>query len=204
LSIWPLVRFKYITSFYIFVSFIVLSSIDRPYITIHFVESIKGSLYTKLTEQHDHNMQLKKWKENKTVKIKMKRKNTCASALIQLCNVKFFPNKYALWRQVKRPQSHIYGGCATLCANELGPPSLKQSLILSWLFENVHRWTHVLKATILNVFLSKNHMRDYYAIAEDQFCKFWTFRKRNHIKHTSISRCQPLEIWRPNQIFTNI
>jgi hypothetical protein len=46
-----IVRFKYIASFNFFVGFIDLSSIDRPYIK-------------KLTEQHDHNMQLKK-KENK-------------------------------------------------------------------------------------------------------------------------------------------
>jgi hypothetical protein len=32
LSIWPLVRFKYIALFYFFVSFIDLSSINRPYI----------------------------------------------------------------------------------------------------------------------------------------------------------------------------
>jgi hypothetical protein len=64
-----LFRFKYIASFYFFVSFIDLSFKDRPYITIHFVKPVKGSLYTKLTEQHDHNMQLKE-KETKTVKIK--------------------------------------------------------------------------------------------------------------------------------------
>jgi hypothetical protein len=58
----------------------------------------------------------------------MKNENTCASALIQRCNVKIFPRKYALWRQIKRPQRHIYGGCATLCANELSPPSLNDTL----------------------------------------------------------------------------
>jgi hypothetical protein len=120
LSIWPLVRFKYIALLcFVFVSFIYLFSIDRPYITIHFANPIKGSLYTKFTEQHDHNMQLKR-KENKIVKIKMKNKNTCASALSKFSRINF-----ALWRQIKRPQRHIYGGCATLCANELGPPSLR-------------------------------------------------------------------------------
>jgi hypothetical protein len=57
----------------------------------------------------------------------MKNKNACASALIKLCNVKLFPCKYALWRQIKRSQCHIYGGCASLCANELGPLSLNPS-----------------------------------------------------------------------------
>jgi hypothetical protein len=65
LSIWPLVRFWYIALLYFFESFIDLSSIDRPYIKIHFVKPIKGSLYTKLTEQHDHNMQLKTEKKRK-------------------------------------------------------------------------------------------------------------------------------------------
>jgi hypothetical protein len=51
---------------------------------------------------------------------------TCDSESIQLCNVKIFPCKYALWRQIKRSQRQIYGGCATLCANELGPPSLNR------------------------------------------------------------------------------
>jgi hypothetical protein len=78
MSIWPLVRFKYIASFYFFVSFIDLYPVDRPY-KIYFIKHIKGSLYTKLTEQYDHNMQLKK---NKIAEIKMKNKNTCASALI--------------------------------------------------------------------------------------------------------------------------
>jgi hypothetical protein len=42
------------------------------------------------------------------------------SELILLSNVKIFPCKYPLWRQIKRSQRHIYGGCATLCSNELG------------------------------------------------------------------------------------
>jgi hypothetical protein len=33
-----------------------LSSIVRSYVTIHFDKLIKGNLYIKLTEQHDHNM----------------------------------------------------------------------------------------------------------------------------------------------------
>jgi hypothetical protein len=57
--------------------------------------------------------------------MKMRNKNTCDSELIHLCNDTFFPPKYALWRQIKRSKRHIYGGCAFLCANELGPPSLR-------------------------------------------------------------------------------
>jgi hypothetical protein len=79
--------------------------------------------------------------------------------------------------------------------------NLMQSLILSWKFENiyVHRWTHVLEAStcILNVFLSKYHLRDSYVIAENQLCKFRTSRKNNPVKHLNISQCQPLLIWRP-------
>jgi hypothetical protein len=51
--------------FYFFASFIDLSSIDRPYIKIHCVNPIKGNLCTKLTEQHDHNMQSKKERKRK-------------------------------------------------------------------------------------------------------------------------------------------
>jgi hypothetical protein len=65
-----------------------------PVITIYFDKSIKGNLYIKLPEHHDNNMQLKKKK--KIVKIKMKNKNTLASALIQRCNFNIFPSKYAL------------------------------------------------------------------------------------------------------------
>jgi hypothetical protein len=110
LSIWPLVRFKYIASFNFFCKFYYRFILYRQALyKIRFVKPIKGSLYTKLTEQHDHNMQLKKT-ENKIAKFKMKNKNICASALIQLCNVKIFPCKYALWRKIKCPPRHIMAG----------------------------------------------------------------------------------------------
>jgi hypothetical protein len=41
-------------------------------------------------------MQFKKGKEKKIVKIKMKNKKACATALMKSCNVKIFPFKYAL------------------------------------------------------------------------------------------------------------
>jgi hypothetical protein len=78
-----------------FVSFKEVYCIDRSYITIHFDKPVKDDLCIKLTEQHDHSMQLKE-KKNKIVVIKMKNKNACASPLIQLCNVKDFICKYAL------------------------------------------------------------------------------------------------------------
>jgi hypothetical protein len=89
------------------------------------------------------------------------------------------------------------------CLTKCGPSfpttnqsNLKQSLILSWLFENinVHKWTHVLKASILNVFLSIYHLRDPCAIAENQLCKFRVSKKRDPTKHTSISKCHLLVI----------
>jgi hypothetical protein len=50
---------------------------------MHFDKPLEGNLYIKFTKQGDDNMQLKKQSKNKIFMIKIKNRNTCASALIQ-------------------------------------------------------------------------------------------------------------------------